>query len=87
MEKLQIFVKLYQLIIKLSKTQISKIIQSGRFLGRLLGPLIKVGLPFMKYVFKPIAKRVLIPLGLIAAASLADPGILKKLLDRGKEHW
>ena len=86
MEKLQIFVKLYQLIIKLSKTQISKIIQSGRFLGRLLGPLIKVGLPFMKYVFKPIAKRVLIPLGLIAAASLADPGILKKLLDRGKEH-
>ena len=86
MEKLQIFVKLYQLIIKLSKTQISKIIQSGRFLGRLLGPLIKVGLPFMKYVFKPIAKRVLIPLGLIAAASLADPGILKKLLDWGKEH-
>ena len=84
---MQIFVKLYQLIIKLSKTQISKIIQSGRFLGRLLGPLIKVGLPFMKYVFKPIAKRVLIPLGLIAAASLADPGILKKLLDRGKEHW
>ena len=82
---MQIFVKLYQLIIKLSKTQISKIIQSGRFLGRLLGPLIKVGLPFMKYVFKPIAKRVLIPLGLIA--SLADPGILKKLLDRGKEHW
>ena len=84
---MQIFVKLYQLIIKLSKTQISKIIQSGRFLGRLLGPLIKVVLPFMKYVFKPIAKRVLIPLGLIAAASLADPGILKKLLDRGKEHW
>ena len=84
---MQIFVKLYQLIIKLSKIQISKIIQSGRFLGRLLGPLIKVGLPFMKYVFKPIAKRVLIPLGLIAAASLADPGILKKLLDRGKEHW
>ena len=83
---MQIFVKLYQLIIKLSKTQISKIIQSGRFLGRLLGPLIKVGLPFMKYVFKPIAKRVLMPLGLIAAASLADPGILKKLLDRGKEH-
>ena len=38
----------------------------------------------MKYVFKPIAKNVLIPLGLIAAASSA--GILKKLLDRGKEH-
>ena len=27
--------------IKLSKTQLSKIVQSGRFLGRLLGPLLK----------------------------------------------
>ena len=34
--------------IKLSKTQISKMIQSGRFLGRLLGPLLKTGLPLMK---------------------------------------
>ena len=31
--------------IKLSKTQLSKIIQSGRFLGRLLGPLLTTGLP------------------------------------------
>ena len=34
--------------IKLSKTQISKIIQLGSFLGRLLGPLMKVRLPLMK---------------------------------------
>ena len=31
--------------IKFSKTQLSKIIQSGRFLGKLLGPLLKTGLP------------------------------------------
>ena len=64
--------------IKLSKTQISKMIQSGGFLGRLLGPLLKTGLPLMKNVIKPLAKSVLIPLGLTAAASAADAGIRKK---------
>ena len=34
--------------IKLSKTQINKIIQSGGFLDRLLGPLLKTGLPLIK---------------------------------------
>ena len=48
--------------IKLSKTQLSKMIQSGGFLGRLLGPLLKTGLPLIKTVIKPLAKRVLIPL-------------------------
>ena len=38
--------------IKLSKTQLSKMIQSGGFLGKLLGPLIKTGLPLMKSVIK-----------------------------------
>ena len=33
--------------IKLSKTQLSKMIQSGGFLGRLLGPLLKTGLPLI----------------------------------------
>ena len=47
--------------IKLSKTQISRMIQSGRFLGRLLGSLLKTGLYFMKNVIKPLAKSVLIP--------------------------
>ena len=64
--------------IKLSKTQISKMIQSGGFLGRLLGPLLKTGLPLMKNVIKPLAKSVLIPLGLTAAASAADAGINEK---------
>ena len=64
--------------LKLSKAQISKIIQSGRFLGRLLGPLLKTGLPLIKSVIQPLAKSVLIPLGLTAAASAADAGIHKK---------
>ena len=69
--------------IKLSKTQISKMIQSGGFLGRLLGPLLKTGLPLMKIVIKPLVKSVLIPLGLTAAASAADAGIHKKVLGSG----
>ena len=42
--------------IKLSKTQLSKMIQSGGFLGKLLGSLLKTGLPLMKSVIKPLAK-------------------------------
>ena len=41
--------------IKLSKAQISKIIESGRFLGKLLGPLLKTGLPLIKNVTMPLA--------------------------------
>ena len=48
--------------IKLSKTQLSKIIQLGGFLSRLLGRLIKTGLPLIKNVIRPLAKSVLIPL-------------------------
>ena len=70
--------------LKLSKAQISKIIQSGGFLGRLLGPLLKTGLPLIKNVIKPLAKSVLIPLGFIAAASAADAAIHKKILGSGK---
>ena len=66
--------------IKLSKIQLSKMMQSGGFLGRLLGPLLRTGLPSMKSVSKPLAKSVLLPLGLTAAASAADAGIHKKIL-------
>ena len=69
--------------IKLSKTQLSNIIQSEGFLGRLLGPLLKTGLPLIKNVIKPLAKSVLIPLGLTAAGSAADAGIHKKVLGFG----
>ena len=44
--------------IKLSKTQLSKMIQSGGFLGRLLSPLLKTGLPLTKNVIKPLAVSV-----------------------------
>ena len=60
--------------IKLSKTQMSKIIQSGGFVGPLLskivGPLMKVTVPW--------AKNILAPLGVTAAASAIDAGIEKK---------
>ena len=58
-------------------------IQSGGFLDKLLGPLLKTGLLVMKSVIQPLAKRVLIPLGLTAAASAADAGIHKKCLGSG----
>ena len=64
--------------IKLSKAQLSKMIQSGGFLGRLLGPLLKIGLPLIKNVIKSLNESVLIPLGLTAAVSAADAGIHKK---------
>ena len=70
--------------IKLSKNQISKLIQSRGFLGRLLCPLLKTGLPLIKKVIKPLVKSVLIPLGLTAAASVAAAGIHNKLLGSGR---
>ena len=69
--------------IKLSKTQISKMIQSGRFLGRLPGPLLKKGLPLVKNVIKTLAKSILIPLGSTAASSAAYAGIHKKIFGSG----
>ena len=65
--------------IKLSKTQMKKIIQSGGFLGKLLsklaGPLMKIALP--------LAKNVLAPLGLTAAISAIDGSIQKKIHGSG----
>ena len=69
--------------IKLLKTQLSKMIKLGGFLGRLLGPLLKTGLPLMESVIQPLGKSVLIPLGLTAAASAADAGIHKTILGSG----
>ena len=70
--------------IKLSKTKLSKMIQSGGFFGRLLGPLLKTRLPLIKNMIKPLAKSILMPLGLTAVASAADAGIHKKIL--GSAH-
>ena len=65
--------------IELSKIHLYKIGQSGGFLGRLFGPLLKTGLHLIGDVFKPSAKSVLIPLGLTAAASPTDAAIHKKI--------
>ena len=73
--------------IKLSKIQLSRMIRSGGFLGRLLGLLLKTGLPLMKNVIKLFAKSVLIPLGLTAAASAADVGIHKIILGSGNPSF
>ena len=65
--------------VKLSKAEISKIIQSGGFLGALLskltGPLMKVAVP--------LAKNILAPLGITAAASAIDAKIQKKIHGSG----
>ena len=67
--------------IKLSKTQLHKIGQSRRFLGRLLGPLLSTELLLIKNVLKPLAKSVIAPLGLAAAA--IDAAIYQKTFEFG----
>ena len=68
---------------KLSKTQLCKIIQSGGFLGRLLGPLLKTGLSLIGNVLKSSVKIALIPLGLTTATSATDAAIHKKMFRFG----
>ena len=65
--------------IKLSKTQLSKMIQSGGFLGNLLG---KLAGPLMK-VAMPLAQNVLAPLGISATMSAIDGSIKKKMFGSG----
>ena len=60
--------------IKLSKTQIKKILQSGGFFGKLLS---KLAGPLMKRAL-PLAKNVIAPLGLTAAMSAIDGSIQKE---------
>ena len=53
--------------IELAKTQLHKIGLSGGFLGRYLGPGLKIGLSLKKNALKPLVKSVLMPLRLTAA--------------------
>ena len=75
----KVFVNAFSANIELLKTQLHKIGQSGKFLGRLLGPLIKTGLLLMKNVLKPLAKSVLKPLELTAAGSATNVAIQRKM--------
>ena len=65
-------IQLHQLI---QIYQLHKIGQSKGFLGRILGPLLKTGLSLVRNILKPLAKSVLIPLELTAAASAANAAI------------
>ena len=58
-------------------------IQSGGFLGKLLGPLLKTELLLIKNVIKPLVKSVLVPLGLNATAPARDAEIHKEILGSG----
>ena len=60
-----------------------KIGQSGGFLGRRLGQLLKTGLPLIGNVLKSLAKSILISLRLTAAASETDAAIHKKIFGSG----
>ena len=60
-----------------------KIAQSGGFLDRILRPLLKTGLLLIVNLLKPLAKSVLVPLGLTAAASATDVAIHKKMFWSG----
>ena len=64
--------------IKLSKAQISKIIQSGAFLDKIIGPLLKSRLPLLKSVIKPLGL-----LSFTAASSAIDAGVQKKIYGSG----
>ena len=63
-----------------------KIRQSGRFLGRILGPLQQTGLPSIGNILKLLTKSVLVPLGLTATASAKDGAIHKKLFGSSMKH-
>ena len=70
--------------VTLSKTRLHKIRKSGGFLGRLLGPLLQTRLPLIGNLLKPLAKSVLVPLGLTAAADAAtDAAKYKKMFGSG----
>ena len=60
-----------------------KVGHSGGFLGRLLGLLSKTGLCLIRNLLKPLAKIVLIPLGLTTAALATDAAIHKKTFGSG----
>ena len=72
--------------IKLSKTQLRKIGQSGGFLGRLLGPLLKNGLPLIGHVLKQLAESVLITIRINSGSICNRCSCMIKCLDQVLQH-
>ena len=62
----------HQLVLNCQKQDYLRLIQYGGFLGRLLGPLLKTGLPLLKSVIKPLGL-----LDLTVASSVTDAGVQK----------
>ena len=71
--------------VKSSKTQLTKTVQSGGFLGRLLGWLLKTGFPLLKNILKLLPKYILMQLGL--AASKEDSRLQNHNIDHFKKKW
>ena len=69
--------------VKLSKTQLHKRGQSWLFLRRLIGSLLRNGLPLLKNVLQPLAKSVLMPVGLTAAAASTTDVVIQKKFGSG----
>ena len=69
--------------IKLWKAQISKLIQSSRFLGKLPGPSMKTGLPLMKNVLTLLRKSIITSLGLTRGSSAVHTRIKNKIVGPG----
>ena len=65
--------------IKFPKLQLSRMIQLGGFLSRLLGLLLKAGLPVIGNVRKPLTESILVLLELTVAVSATDADIYKKI--------
>ena len=72
-----------KLIQNYQKLNYIKLGQSGGFLGRLLGPLLKTGLSLIENILKTLSKRALIPLRLTAAVSVTDAAIHKTMFGSG----
>ena len=83
MRLLKTFAKGLSSNIKWSKAHLSKIWQSRGFLGRILGRLLKTGLPLIKNTIKPLAKKASMPLRLKVSASATDATIQKKIFGSG----
>ena len=66
--------------IKISKTQLYKIKQSGAFLGKIHGSLLKTSFSLMKNVLKLLAKCLLIPLALTATESVTGSELHNKII-------
>ena len=73
----------FKIKFKFPKSKICKTIELGRFLGKLLGWLLKIALLSVKIVLKSPAKRLLKLLRLTTTSSVADAGFRKKMFGPG----